>query len=116
MKLFLVVLAAISAIVAQMNLKVVAPMLPSSFHQAINLGLGNSMWLFFRIAGISGISLLVAMICYRYLGFLEFLVAQALVYVFAIAVSYYFFHEPLYLNRIGAVVLILCGIGLFYIK
>ena len=116
MKLFLIVLAAVTAIASQANLKLVAPLLPTSFRQAIDLGYMRSTWLFFRIFGVSGLSLLVTVICYRYFGFLEFLVAQSLVYVFAIAVSYYFFDEPLYLNRIAAVILILCGIGLYYAK
>lgn len=116
MKLFLIVLAAFTAIASQTNLKLVAPLLPTSFQQAVDLGYIRSAWLFFRIFGISGLSLLVTVICYRYFGFLEFMVAQSLVYVFAVAVSYYFFDEPLYLNRIAAVVLILCGIGLYSVK
>lgn len=116
MKLFLIVLAAITAIASQTNLKLVAPFLPTSIQQAIDLGYIRAAWLFFRVFVVSGLSLLVTVICYRFFGFLEFMVAQSLVYVLAVAVSYCFFDEPLYLNRIAAVVLILCGIGLYTVK
>src|SRR5689334_14591849 len=115
-KFFLMILMSLLSLAAQLNLKLTAPLLPTSFSQVFNGGLGSLAILVLRAGLFSGLSLGATWVCYRKFGFLELIVAQSSFYLFAFLSSYYFFDEPLLINRIVGVFVILCGVILFNIK
>ncbi|MGK5086536.1 hypothetical protein WDW86_03165 [Bdellovibrionota bacterium FG-2] len=113
-KVLLILLASTVSILAQINLKATSPRLPLSFPALQQLGYASFAVLILRAGLFSGASLLVTWVAYKRFGFLELIVAQSVVFVFAVAASYLVFQEPVTMNKIASVAFILVGIGLFY--
>lgn len=99
---------------AQINLKVTAPRIPSSLHDLKLMGYASFAFLVLRVAFVSGLSLVATWVCYRKFEFIEFMVAQSGVYLFLLLAGRYIFGESLSLHRILAVLFILIGLGTFY--
>jgi drug/metabolite transporter (DMT)-like permease len=97
-----------------MNLKATAPQIPTNLGALAEMGYLNFLVLLLRVGSISGLSLLLTWICYRNFSFLELVVAQSVIYIFAIAVSFFYFQESISWNKITAVFFILIGIACFY--
>jgi hypothetical protein len=116
MRWFLVALMAFASVLAQVNLKVTSPHLPLSWAQAQELGLLRAALLVGRVGATSGLALLLTWYTYKYFGFLELFVASSVTYVLAVVVARGVFDEPITLPRIGGIVLVTCGVGLFFIK
>ena len=114
-KLALILLSSVVSLVAQINLKESAGQLPTSWAAATALGVGRSLWLLFRAGFFSGMSLVVTWYCYKRFEFLEFILVQAVFYIFAGAASYFYFHEVLTLQKLAAMGLIMAGIGVMYL-
>jgi drug/metabolite transporter (DMT)-like permease len=114
MKIFLILLTSSLSIASQLNLKSTSSLIPTTFDALTNLGYLKFILLLGRVGAISGLSLLVTWICYRNFDFLELFAAQAIVYVFAVAASYFLLNEPLTWNKLVSVSLIIMGICCFY--
>ena len=115
-KTTLILLLCTAGIVAQINLRLTSAYLPSSLGDLKRMGILKPAFLLARIGLFSGLSLALTWYSYRKLGFLEMFSGTSLIYVFAIIVSYYLFHEPLTLNRIGSILLIIIGIWMYYLR
>ena len=114
-KLALILVSTSVSLIAQINLKNSSGELPTSIDAAMALGLARSAWLICRAAFFSGISLVLTWYCYKRFQFLELILVQSLSYVFFAAASYFYFHEPVTLQRTLAMGLILSGIGVMYL-
>ena len=116
MRWVLVALMAFASVLAQVNLKVTSPLLPLSYAQAVELGLVRAALLVGRVGATSGLALLLTWYTYKYFGFLELFVASSVTYVLAVIVARGVFEEPITWSRIGGVMLVACGVGLFFVK
>ena len=116
MRWLLVLVIAFTSVAAQVNLKVTSPKLPLSLAQAAALGIPQSLWLVVRAGSLSGMTLLLTWYTYKYFGFIELWVASSLSYVVAFAAGYFLFGEMVTWARIGGVVLVGLGVGLFFVK
>jgi len=116
MRWVLVTVMALVSVLAQVNLKVTAPHLPTSWDAAVELGLVRAAVLVGRVGFTSGLSLLLTWYTYKYFGFLELMIASATTYVLAVFVARVFFEEPLTLARLGGVVLVTAGVTLFFFE
>ena len=116
MRWLLVILLTCASTAAQVNLKLTSPLLPLSWSQAIELGLGQALVLLLRAGGLSGLALVITWYAYKYFGFLELWVVTATTYIAAAAVAYFVFEEPLTWLRVGGLAMVACGVGLFFAK
>jgi drug/metabolite transporter (DMT)-like permease len=107
---------ACASIAAQINLKLSSGELPVSLKSAEALGFARAAWLIGRAGALSGTALLLTWYTYRHFGFLELFVASSLTYIFAVAASYFVFHEAITWLRLVAVLLVAGGVSLFFIK
>lgn len=115
-KFVLLVAGSLISVIAQVNLKLISPHMPTSWQAAVDLGMLKSAILFLRAALFSGMSLLMTLYCYKYFEFLEFILASTLTYLFAVLVSHYYFGEPITVNKMISMFLILAGIAFLYAK
>jgi drug/metabolite transporter (DMT)-like permease len=116
MRWVLMAVLACVAVLAQFNMKVTSPLLPTSYQQAADLGFFRAVLLVMRVGFTSGMSLLLTWYTYKYFGFLELLVASSLTYVLGVFVARFFFAEPITWARIGGVILVTGGVSLFFVK
>jgi multidrug transporter EmrE-like cation transporter len=116
MRWLLILLLACFSVTAQINLKVTSPLLPVNWQQAAALGVLRSGLLVVRAGAFSGMTLMTTWYSYKYFGFLELFVATGLTYILAVAVSYFWFAEPITWLRICGVAAIAGGVGLFFAK
>jgi len=116
LKFLLIAVSVGVSLIAQSNLKATSPQLPNNFDQLMNGNIKVQLWILSRAIFFSGLSLVISWYAYKKFGFLELMVAQSVIYFAALLVSYFVFHEPVGLNKIGAVTLISMGVALFYWK
>jgi hypothetical protein len=67
-----------------------------------------------RVSIVAAISLVVTALCYRYFGFIEFLVAQSSYYVFSLFAARFILNEIVGIRQYVAVVIIVLGVSIYY--
>jgi hypothetical protein len=116
MRWLLIAVMTCVSVLAQVNMKVTSPQLPTSYAAAVELGLFKAVLLVGRVGVTSGASLLLTWYTYKFFGFLELLVASSLTYIVAMFVARFAFEEPITWLRAVGVLLVSGGVTLFFIK
>ena len=63
-----------------------------------------------------GISMLLALVCYRYLGYLNTILLEPLGYLLILVIGLCVFKETITKNKAFGMLLVACGIVLFYLS
>lgn len=109
----LLALSLIMSLLAQINLKVTSPRLPTSWNDLQLLGWYDAAILALRVGTISGLSLVLSWYAYKKFSFLEFLISTTLFYPMAGIIGYVFFREAYKWNHLVATLLIIIALIIY---
>lgn len=65
--------------------------------------------------GMLGLCLLIGLVCYRYLGYMESVTLEPVAYILVLVIGVVLFRERLNARRLAGMVLIITGIVLFHL-